>query len=116
LDTLLIDRDHYTAGCAQPVEIDGLDALMQQALIRLTARRGSFAPDPNLGSRLWQLPRGDNETLGARALPLAQEALADLPQLQVSQVDCRYDRGADRLSLTVSLTRLGQRYCLEVEV
>lgn len=114
MDTLLFERDHYTAGCARPVEIDGLDALMQGALIRLAVRRGSFAPDPALGSRLHELPRSEQEALQALALPLVQEALADLPQLQARRVDCRYDRGEDRLTLAVMLERLGVPYGLEV--
>lgn len=114
MDTLLVEKDHYTAGCGAPLEIDGLDALMQQVLIRLAVRRGSFLPDPGLGSRLCQLPRGEQQALQAQALPMVQEALADLPGLQVERVDCRYHRGEDRLALTVGLRRQGTNYALEV--
>ncbi len=50
--------------------------LLERALLRLRVRRGSFALDPSLGSRLHRLPRAGDARRDALALEYAREALA----------------------------------------
>ena len=78
MDTLLAFGDHKTDGCGLPVVLTGAQEIIQRALIRLSVKKGSFAPDPALGSELHRLRPGTGQETNRTALSYAQEALAPL--------------------------------------
>lgn len=115
MDTLLYNGDFAIDGRGYPIPCTGAQELLQQALIRLTVRRGSFAYDPTLGSRLFSL-KSTGGNLEARALELIKEALLDLPELTPVGVEARLENNGENLCLTVLLQANGQRVQLEVTV
>lgn len=86
MELLLKDGDYLPDGKGGFARTTGGEELLQRALFKLTARRGSFPLMPELGSRLYQLPRqrpGDWEAL---ARQYVAEALKDEEELMVSGV------------------------------
>ena len=72
-------------GCLRTVA--GRDALIQRAVMRLTARRGGFLPLPEYGSRLYTLHRLKPSERGAAARQFALDALEDEPEVSVGEVE-----------------------------
>ena len=101
MDTKLTNGDFQRDAGGIPLLLGQEEEIIQQAMISLTARRGAFSLDPGLGSRLYQLPRCQDDLLEQLALSYIQEALMDLPAFRVQQVQCRYDPQADQLILTL---------------
>ena len=60
----LRNGDYVPDGTGGLRRTEGREALLEQVLFRLTARRGTFPFLPELGSRLWQLGQ---ESGGGRA-------------------------------------------------
>jgi len=117
MDTLLKNNDHAPGEDGLPVTITGGRALVQRLLIRLGVRKGSFAPDPHMGSELHKLPLALSGTQRDRlALHYAQEAL--LPEkVQVESALCRPVAGVpDALSVLLSVRLGGNCFPLEVSV
>ncbi len=86
MELLLKDGDYLPDGKGGFARTTGGEELLQRALFKLTVRRGSFPLIPELGSRLYQLPRqrpGDWEAL---ARQYVAEALRDEEALRVSEV------------------------------
>ena len=79
----------------------GSDELLQRALFKLTARRGSFPFLPELGSRMYQLRREKPSAWGALARQFAVEALAGLDGVTVAGAEARQER--DVLTVTAEL-------------
>lgn len=48
--------DYVRSGCGGFATVSGRDEALQRALMRLSARRGSFFPLPDFGSELHKLP------------------------------------------------------------
>ena len=101
MEARLENGDYLPDGRGGFLTAEGDEALLQRALLRLSARRGSFPFLPELGSRLYLLG-----TLAPAARSLAAEryvteALAPETALRVEQVRLR---GSE---LTVTLTRAG---------
>lgn len=112
MDALLYNRDHALDARGFPAAVTGRDALIQRLLIRLGVRRGSFLPDPALGSRLHKLSAAGEE--GDRlALHYAQQALLPEPEARVTAARCRLIP-PDALAVTVSVEIGGQTCHLEV--
>lgn len=112
MDTLLEHRTHAVDEGGQCVTICGARALIQRLLIRLCVKKGSFAPDPELGSELYKLPDCPQAQRDRMALHLAQQAL--LPELRARVMDacCRLDE--DTLIIGVTVEANGISYPLEV--
>jgi hypothetical protein len=81
MDTKLENGDFALGSNGRPMAVSGVEELLQRAKIRLTVPLGSFACNPELGSRLWTLT-GNEPDRDARALSMAQDALRLLPQLE----------------------------------
>jgi phage gp46-like protein len=115
LDTLLAGGDHARNSRGVPITLTGERELIQRALLRLCVRKGSFAPDPGLGSELYKLAQaralagGDLERL---ALSYAQEALLPIPQVSVTSVSLKKGGGAPELIVTLKINE--NQYALEV--
>ena len=95
--------------------ISGREALLEQVLFRLTARRGTFPFLPELGSRLWQLGQLPAARRQSAAEQYVAEALAAEPGLTVEQVILT-ESGGGRAQVTVGLTWQGEALSVTVEV
>ncbi|HHY52636.1 MAG TPA: histidine kinase [Clostridiales bacterium] len=113
MDTLLENGTYALDERGLPIPITGLRALIQRLLIRLSVRKGSFLPDPNLGSELHRLPCAAGEQTNRLALHYAQQALLPEPQAKVEQAFC-YLTGEGGLAVRITVNIDRQRYPLEV--
>lgn len=91
MDTKLENGDFSLGSNGRPQAVSGAGELLQRAKIRLTVPLGSFACNPELGSRLYTLT-GNEPDRDARALSMAQDALRLLPQLEAESA--RYVPGS----------------------
>ena len=102
MELLLKDGDYLPDGKGGFQTVDGAGAALQRVLFLLTARRGCFPFLPELGSRLYLLPR---ERVGARkalARQYAAEALRGMDGVAVTDVELA--EGAEgRLDVLVRL-------------
>ena len=82
----LRNGDYVPDGTGGLRRTEGREALLEQVLFRLTARRGTFPFLPELGSRLWQLEQLPAARRQSAAEQYVAEALAAEPGLTVEQV------------------------------
>lgn len=111
---LLKDGDYVADERGRLRTVEGAQDLLQRVLFRLQARRGSFPFLPELGSRLYLLPRekpGDRQAL---ARQYAGEALRE-EDVEVTEATVA-DGMDDRLQVLVTLTWNGERLEAEVTV
>ena len=101
MSLLLKDRDYAADGNGGVAVVRDGEALVNEALFRLTARRGSFPFLPELGSRIYQLRREKPSAWDALARQFAVEALAGLDGVSVTGTAVRRER--DGLMVTVKL-------------
>ena len=113
MDTLLENGSHALDERGLPMAITGLRALIQRLLIRLSVRKGSFLPDPTLGSELYRLPCSGGEQTNRLALHYAQQALLPEPGARVEQAVCRL-AGEGSLAVSVTVKINNHSYPLEV--
>ena len=66
--------------------VSGEDETVQRVLMKLTARRGAFAPLPEFGSGLYTLPRLKRSQRETAARQMVHEALADETDVTVTDV------------------------------
>ena len=111
-DILLENGDVKRGADGYPRAVTGVEALIQRAMVRLSVRRGSFAPDPELGGLLHTLAAAPPGQQNALALSLARQALSALPQVLVESAECR--REGEALRLTFGLRVGEQTKTLEV--
>ena len=109
----MADRDYIPDGAGGFQRAEGQEQLLQEALFLLTARRGAFAPMPELGSRLYLLPREKAALRSSLASAYAQEAVE---QLGLKVVDAEVWQDGDVLRITVTLAGGNQVNALEVLV
>lgn len=101
MENKLRNGDYVPDGNGGVVRLTGKDALLQRALFCLQCRRGAFPPLPELGSRLYLLPRQKPAHRRAFAIQAAQQALEPL-RLRVN--DAEVTANADgTLTVTVDL-------------
>ena len=115
---LKLQNGRYALSAAGvPETVRGAEELLQRALMRLTARRGAFWPDPNYGSRLCTLPRMKPSGRAAAAKLFVAEALSGETELRVADVALlpAGDDGA-AVSVAVTLEVEGQTAKLMIEV
>lgn len=101
MSLLLKDRDYVADGNGGVAVARDGEALVNEALFRLTARRGSFPLLPELGSRMYQLRREKPSAWGTLARQFAVEALAGLDGVTVTGAEARQER--DVLAVTAEL-------------
>lgn len=112
MDLAVSDGDFVLDENGRPVSIQGAEELFQRARIRLRVPLGAFSCDPKLGSRLFTL-KGQAGASEEKALSLAREALAAMPQVEV--LEARYLPG-DAPRAAVTLACNGTRREWEVEL
>ena len=114
METKISNGDYVSDGLGGVERCKGTDALLERVLFRLTARRGQFAPIPELGSRLYLLGREPVPQRLSAARQYVAEALAG-EDVTVSDVELE-PAGDGRARLTVSLTSRGEPLSLTMTV
>ena len=114
MELKLKNGDYIPDGAGGFVRCTGAEALLAEALFRLTCRRGSFPLLPDLGSRMHELTREKPGAIRSAARQWAIEALQDM-DLTVTDVTVR-TTGHDLAEILVHLTAAGQRTTLEVTI
>ncbi len=114
MSLLLTDRDYVPDGNGGVVVAKGGDALLNEVLFRLAARRGSFPFLPALGSRMHQLRREKPSAWEGLARQFAVEALEGLEDVAVTGARVREEDGA--LMVEVALLRQGAPLTAEVRL
>lgn len=94
-------------GAGLPETVDGAEETLQRALMRLSARRGSFAPAPDYGSRLYTLGTLKPSRRAAAARLFVTEALAVEKGVGVEAVD--YVPGEGNSAAVAATLSLGGR-------
>lgn len=108
-----MNRDYVAAG-GTVASVTGGEALVNEVLFRLTARRGSFPLLPEMGSRMYLLLREKPSQWQSLARQYAAEALAELSGLTVA--DAAVSQTGDSLWVTVELEWQGDLLTAECEV
>ena len=101
MSLLLKERDYAADGNGGVTVVRDGDALVNEVLFRLTARRGSFPFLPELGSRMGQLRREKPSAWETLARQFAAEALGGMDGVTVTGAAVR--REQDALMVTVEL-------------
>ena len=107
---------YVTSSSGRPETGSGAEETAQRVLLRLTARRGGFAPLPEYGSRLYLLPRTAKPSgYETAARQYIAEALAEEPAVEVTAV--RFTPvGADGVRIDVDFTAGGAAFTGAVTV
>ena len=87
MELVLDDGDYVRNGNGGLRTAEGNEALLQRVLWKLTVRRGSFPFLPELGSRLYLLPREKPSARRGAARLYVDEALAGEEGLSVTAVE-----------------------------
>lgn len=114
MELALQNGDYLRSGAAGVRSVSGTEALMQRVLFRLTARRGSFPFQEELGSRLGQLGQLPQSARLAAARQYVAEALEAEPDLEVGQVTLT--QTGESASLTVELNWQGETLTVTAEL
>jgi len=114
MELKLNQGDYVPDGAGGFVRCTGHQALLAEALYRLTARRGAFPLLPELGSRMHTLLREKPGAIPSAARQWAIEALQDM-DLTVTDVQVR-PAGHELLEVLVHIDASGQRETVEVTI
>ena len=106
MERKLVNGDYVPDGRGGLAALTGAEEILQRALFRLTARRGALPFLPELGSRLYLLPREKPSARQALAVQYAAEALRNEEGLTVT--GAQLNETAEGLRLTVYLDWQGQ--------
>ena len=110
---LMKNRDYAAAGDSV-ASVSGGEALVNEVLFRLTAKRGSYPLMPELGSCLYLLRREKPTARKSLACQYAAQALEGLNDLRVVGADVT--ETGDCLLVTVELEWQGDLLLVECEV
>lgn len=114
MSLLLKDRDYAADGNGGVVAVRDGEALLNEVLFRLTARRGSFPFLPKLGSRMDRLRREKPSAREVLALQFAVEALEEMDEVTVTGAAVRQE--GDRLWVSVYLLWRGERLSVTAQL
>lgn len=114
MSLLLEGRDYVPDGNGGVRTVTGGEALLNEVLFRLAARRGSFPFLPRLGSRMHLLRREKPSAWESLAAQYAAEALEDLPGLTVTGAAVSSSGG--RLWAAVSLRYEGDEFTVTAQL
>lgn len=106
------DRDYVPDRAGGFQRVSGGEALLEDALFQLSARRGAFPLLPEVGSRLYLLPREKPSARETVARDYAQEALE---KLGITVTGVTLIQG-DVLSLTIEMEYRGTTLTGEVTI
>lgn len=108
----LREGDYCPDGLGGFAEVSGEEAVLERVLFLLTVRRGSFPLLPEVGSRLYRLPREKASARQALAASYAAEALAGEENVAVTRTEWE----EEKRRLTVYLTWQGRELSASVTV
>ena len=100
MEAMMRDGDYVKNGTGGIRHLTGTEALVQRVLFRLSARRGGFAPLPELGSELYRLGREKPSARPGAAKLYAAQALAGEP---VQVEDAELLQSGDSVQLRIRL-------------
>lgn len=109
MDTALNKGDFYTNDRNRLVTIYDNEELLQRALIRLCIKRGSFLYDKNLGSRLYTLTHNTKD-IKSKVIAYAKEALLDMNDISVDDVEVSFSNDLPNLQLNFILTINNEKF------
>lgn len=115
VELTLKDGDYVPDGRGGFRRSEGDEALLQRVLWKLGVRRGSFPFLPELGSRLYLLPRAREGERLSLAKEYVAEALKDERGLVVETVELR-ETGQGSAALQVGLRQGARSVTAEIEV
>lgn len=118
MDTALSEGDFLINSKGHPISIDGASELIQQALIRLSVKKGSFTYDKELGSNLYKLKtsyKNDTE-LKQAILIYAKEALEPMKNVKITGLSIEHQNDGENLEITFELTALTEQVQVEVTI
>lgn len=95
--------------------VSGLEEMIQRILLKLTARRGSFLPMPQFGSRLHTLCHVRPGQRRAIAEQYVKEALWDETDLEIEDVSLVYPDG-ESAELTIQLNLQGTLFSVTTNI
>ena len=105
-----LEQGRYVPSSGGLSRVTGAEEIAQRVMMKLTARRGGFAPLPEYGSALHTLLHtarpGAYETA---AMQYIAQALADEPEVTVTAVEVRAADG-ETLGVDVHFTAAGQAF------
>lgn len=113
MSMLLEQKDYVPDGAGSVRSVEGAEAVLSEALFRLTARRGGFVLLPELGSRMYRLREERPSRRDALARQYAAEALAGLDEVTVTGASVT--ALGDTLRIRVELSWEGQPLSVELE-
>lgn len=113
MELLIQNGDYVPDGRGGFRRAEGSGELLQRALFKLTARRGSFPFLPRLGSELYRLPREKPSAWNSLARQYAAEALEG-EGLAVE--DAQVTPAGDGAAVELFLEYEGEELALEVHV
>jgi len=99
MELKLVNGDYVPDGTGGLCRLDGAEALLARVLFRLTARRGALPFLPNLGSRLYLLPREKPSARQTLAAQYAAEALQEERDLKVTGAELTEQGEESRLTV-----------------
>lgn len=112
---LLLDGDYVPDASGKLTSLDEVAELLQEVMLRLTLRRGSFPLLPELGSRLYLLPGESPKNREALARQYVMEALEGLTEVRLRAV--RYaETGEGAAQVTVTLLWRDEKAILTINV
>lgn len=115
MELKLRDGCYTLSAAGVPESVRGAEETLQRALMRLTARRGAFWPDPDYGSRLYTLLQLKPSRRAAAAKLFVTEALSNEPEVRAT--DVAFLPGVDgSATVSVTLEAEGQTAKLMIEV
>ena len=95
-----------------PYLLSGIAQLMQRVRFALKVQKGSFSLDEQLGSELALIDRKTN-LLERRTEMLIREAVANVPQIQISNVNANFTDD-DKLKIMLTIIYGDEKGSLEV--
>lgn len=113
MSLLLKNRDYTSDDRGSVTSVSGGEAVLNEVLFRLSARRGAFPLMPELGSRLHLLRNEKPSDWGTLAGQYAAEALAGMDEVAVTGAVVTAE--GDRLNIRVTLTWQGEALTVELE-
>lgn len=113
---LKLEQGAYVPSGGGLASVSGGEEIAQRVVMRLTARRGGFAPLPDYGSRLYLLPRTALPSeWKTEAMQSVAEALSEEPDVTVTDVEVT-PVAADCLRIDVTFTAQGTQFTAGVQV
>lgn len=118
MDTALYDGDFKVDSTGYPIRISDLEETLQQVIIRLLVKKGSFIYDPELGSNLSNLKSSyiSDGSLKQQALESIKQALKPLPNISVLDLKITLTDYYEKLRLDITLSISNQVTSLTIQI